>query len=196
MDDAANKAHLYPELLTEGDIKVLTRTPPKKKDVKKGACVRCGGFNKGASLGECYRCFGQACQFCATFSFGPRYGYCHFCKEDTFVGAFYFKKVKRTCCMCGSVNEGAKGRTNSGKLQNELDCYSHCTFPGCKTHSPSLVSFNNEGTPRCARHFNVKVPRPLLRPHSKGTKTSFPTNECYVQHLKSGNCPCTFSVSK
>jgi hypothetical protein len=138
VDYVINKAHLYPEQITEKEItKIVAPTNKTTASRHKGACVRCGGYNKGAPTGACYRCFGQPCQFCGITSYGPRYGYCAFCKKDTFVGQFAFKKQKKRCCVCGSTNEGAKGLTNSGKKQRELDCYCCCTFPGCKTHSSS-----------------------------------------------------------
>ena len=39
VDDAVTKAHLYLELMTKEDIKVLTKTPPKQKPSRKRAHV-------------------------------------------------------------------------------------------------------------------------------------------------------------
>jgi hypothetical protein len=110
VDYVINKAHLYPEEITKNDMLKLQTAPKSSRDFiksskdfsrHKGACVRCGGFNKGAPTGACYRCYGQPCQFCGITSYGPRYGYCAFCKKDTFVGQFAFRKQKKDVACVG-----------------------------------------------------------------------------------------------
>jgi hypothetical protein len=64
---------------------------------------------------------------------------------------------------------------------------------GAKPTRSSLVRFNKDGTPRCARHFRVVVPKPILAIHCKETNIvdSNLQSTSLLKHLHSGNCPCT-----
>ena len=106
-----------PKRLTSEDIKLLLQPPPNTK-----TC------NDVAFLMEASN-WGNAIDVVASFV-KQSHTFRWICSlpvmsEGHLYGSHCFKKIRRTCCNCGSLNEGDRGLTKIGKVQQEMDCF--CT---------------------------------------------------------------------